>query len=117
MNGPTLPRFNRNATEAKSVYMGTDIRGITDMVENALVSIDELLGHPDFGGSRDKLMQDLKKILSSQRVSLSRVTFPLGNSTIPDMSFSLDMRKKNISVQSNKWPKKRSLLNSVLRTF
>jgi len=117
MENQNLPKFDRKHNDQKSVYMGVDITAITDMVENALVSIDELLQHPDYGAAKAKLRADLSRVLSSQRVALHRVTFPLPNTAIPDMTLSVDIRKKNISVQSVRSAKKRAVLNSVLRTF
>lgn len=112
-----IPKYNSNLRNEEKVSLGVEGDTLVDVVENSLYTISEILEFPDFGNSVDKLRRDLYNILSCRKISLRRVTFPLPNSAIPDLTLSLDMRRKSVSVQSVKNRKKRILLNSVLRTL
>lgn len=110
-----LPRFIRNRHLDDKITVGLDSRRIFELVDTAMFSIDELLEEPEYGPSLDKMWKDLTTILTSNTVALTRVNFQVPNSVISDMALNIDLRRRKISILSKRQPKKRALINSVLR--
>lgn len=107
----------RDPGAAPSIHMDLDTDRILDVVNAALATIDEFLDHPDYKGSKEKLVGDVQKIVQSRMISLEKMTFPLWNSKMNDLILVVYFKKKKVSVQSNRFPTKRAQLNSIMKTI
>lgn len=107
--------FHRDTSTPQKVRLDIAVDRLRDLVNNSLILIDELLGHPEYNGSKEKLLGDLDTVLNARNVIVSKLSLGLNNSQMNDLVLVLDMRRKTISAQSSRFPTKRIMLNAALR--
>lgn len=107
-------RFFRDPNETPS-HLEIDTDRINDLVTNAIFIIDEYLGFPEYNGTKEKALADLKRILDSRKVALERLDLFIGNEKMNDLYLELNLKKKIVVVRSYRFKKKRAHLNSLLR--
>ena len=117
MDPRPLKQFVRKEELVPKVRLGVDAGRIREITEHALESIDELLQHPDYKGSKDRFRESLTRILDSGLIAQAEVSIPLGNSVMNDLSVIINLMKKKVWVRSARFPTKRAMLNSILKAM
>jgi hypothetical protein len=88
---------------------------VREILEVALLSIDEVLNSPTYQVDRDMEIDKVLTVLAAGVVPPSFI-IPLLNSEVNDLVLVFDPRKRLLSAKSSRNPDKRAVINAILKT-